>query len=315
MKESPERESHVEEAVAKGRKSPGGGLGSLFFGKGRDRAPPLPSSPPPATPTETTSSFLRSATTQKSVRRPGVRQPPALRPLDRPPPPPHVNIQEMDLPNFQNDTMPQQEEPPSPLHLSNPLQELSSPTLPDFNIKEADQHPNRESSPQSQESALRQPSSLPIQPSLHLREPSPLPREPSPLHREDASPLPTSQEPQDSVGVEKSRQKGRQSGRFRKSATTSSLAAAAPHENPAQTRLLNSLVRPEEVALGKSSAAVGRTESYRRARGDQPPKRGDSLPRRGRPVLPRATSEDSVREAIARQEANRSKEKNDCSLM
>merc|ERR1712032_305801 len=84
MKESPERESHAEEAVAKGRKSPGGGLGSLFFGKGRDRAPPLPSSPPPATPTETTSSFLRSATTQKSVRRPGVRQPPALRPLDRP---------------------------------------------------------------------------------------------------------------------------------------------------------------------------------------------------------------------------------------
>ena len=218
--------------------------------------------------------------------------------------------------------VPQQQEPPSSLHLSSPLQELSSPTLPDFNIKEADQYTNRESSPQSQESALRQPSSLPIQPSLHLREPSPLLREPSPLHREDTSPLPTSQEPQqrlqepqDSAGVEKSRQKGRQSGRFRKSATTSSLAAAAPHENPAQTRLLNSLVRPEEVALGKSSATVGRTESYRRARGDQPPKRGDSLPRRGRPVLPRATSEDSVREAIARQEANRSKEKNDCNLM
>ena len=323
MKESPVREYHAEEAVAKGRKSPGGGLGSLFFGKGRDRAPPLPSSPPPATPTETTSSFLRSATTQKSVRRPGVRQPPALRPLDRPPPPPQGSVQEMDLPSFQNDTMPHQQEPPSPLDLSNPLQELSSPILPDFNIREADQYPNRESSPQSQESALRQPSSLPIQPSLHLREPSPLPREPSPLHREDASPLPTSQEPQhrlqeaqDSVGVEKSRQKGRQSGRFRKSATTSSLAAAAPpHENPAQTRLLNSLVRPEEAALGKISTTVGRTESYRRARGEQPPKRGDSLPRRGRPVLPRASSEDSVREAIARQEANRSKEKNDCSLM
>ena len=316
MKESPVRESHAEEAVAKGRKSPGGGLGSLFFGKGRDRAPPLPSSPPPATPTETTSSFLRSATTQKSVRRPGVRQPPALRPLDRPPPPPQGSVQEMDLPSFQNDTMPHQQEPPSPLDLSNPLQELSSPILPDFNIREADQYPNRESSPQSQESALRQPSSLPIQPSLHLREPSPLPREPSPLHREDASPLPTSQEPQDSVGVEKSRQKGRQSGRFRKSATTSSLAAAAPpHENPAQTRLLNSLVRPEEAALGKISTTVGRTESYRRARGEQPPKRGDSLPRRGRPVLPRASSEDSVREAIARQEANRAKEKNDCSIM
>ena len=323
MKESPERESHAEEAVAKGRKSPGGGLGSLFFGKGRDRAPPLPSSPPPATPTETTSSFLRSATTQKSVRRPGVRQPPALRPLDRPPPPPQADVQQMDLPSFQNDTMPQQQEPPSPLHLSNPLPELSGPMPPDFHIKEADQYPIRESSPQSQESAVRQPSSLPIQPSLHLREPSPLPREASPLPREDASPLPPLQEPQqrlqeqaqDSVGVEKSRQKGRQSGRFRKSATTSSLAAAAPLENPAQTRLLNTLVRPEDIALGKSSATVGRTESYRRARGDQPPKRGDSLPRRGRPVLPRATSEDSVREAIARQEANRAKEKNDCSVM
>ena len=323
MKESPDRESYAEEAVAKGRKSPGGGLGSLFFGKGRDRAPPLPSSPPPATPTETTSSFLRSATTQKSVRRPGVRQPPALRPLDRPPPPPQTSVQEMDLPSFQNDMMPQQQEQPNSVHLSNPLQELSSQIVPDFNIKEADQYPNKEASPQSQESALRQPSSLPIQPSLHLREPSPLPREPSPLHREDASPLPTSLEPQqrlqeaqESVAVEKSRQKGRQSGRFRKSATTSSLSAAAPtHENPAQTRVLNTLVRPEEVALGKSNATVGRTESYRRARGEQPPKRGDSLPRRGRPMLPRATSEDSVREAIARQEANRSKEKNDCSVM
>merc|ERR1719384_2261805 len=111
--------------------------------------------------------------------------------------------------------MPQQQEQPNSVHLSNPLQELSSQIVPDFNIKEADQYPNKEASPQSQESALRQPSSLPIQPSLHLREPSPLPREPSPLHREDASPLPTSQEPQhrlqeaqDSVGVEKSRQKG-----------------------------------------------------------------------------------------------------------
>merc|ERR1719180_538493 len=138
---------------------------------------------------------------------------------------------------------------------------------PDFDIKEADQYPIRESSPQPQESTLRQPNSLPIQPSLHLREPSPLPLEASPLPREDPSPLPPShepqqrlQEPQDSsMSVEKSRQKGRQSGRFRKSATTSSLAAAAaPQENPAQARLLNTLVRPEEVALGKSNATVGR---------------------------------------------------------
>merc|ERR1712088_1200785 len=111
--------------------------------------------------------------------------------------------------------------------------------------KEADQNLN---SPQSQESVPMQPNSLPVQPSLHLREPSPLPpREPSPLHREAPSPQPTSleqrlQDSQDSGGVEKSRQKGRQSGRFRKSATTSSLAAAAaPQEN--QSRLLNSLVR------------------------------------------------------------------------
>ena len=322
VKESPERESHVGESVSKGRKSPGGGLGSLFFGKGRDRPPPLPSSPPPATPTETTSSFLRSATTQKSVRRPGVRQPPALRPLDRPPPPPQASGQELHPPSFQNDPTPKQQEPHIPYNQSDPLHELSSPMLPDFHIKEADQNLN---SPQSQESVPMQPNSLPIQPSLHLREPSPLPpRKPSPLHREAPSPQPTSleqrlQDSQDSGGVEKSRQKGRQSGRFRKSATTSSLAAAAapPQENPAQSRLLNSLVRQEEAALGnKGNASVGRTESYRRARGDQPPKRGDSLPRRGRPVLPRATSEDSVREAIARQEANRqAKEKNDCNLM
>ena len=192
----------------------------------------------------------------------------------------------------------------------------------DFSIQEGDQNLSREMITNPIDPALRQPSSLPTQPSLQLREPSPLPREPSPLQREDPSPIPTSEEPQqrlqdpqDTSGVGKSRQKGRQSGRFRKSATTSSLAATPARENPVQSRLLNTLVRPEEAAMGKNSATVGRTESYRRARGEVPPKRGDSLPRRGRPTLPRATSEDSVREAIARQEANRAKEKNDCSIM
>ena len=312
-KESPLRESQVEEVVAKGRKSPGGGLGSLFFGKSRDRAPPLPSHPPPATPTETTSTFLRSATTQKSVRRPNVRQPPALRPLDQPPPPPQATAHDLETSPFQE---------VSPPITSNPLQDIPSQMPLDFSIQEGDQNLSREMITNPIDPALRQPSSLPTQPSLQLREPSPLPREPSPLQREDPSPVPTSEEPQqrlqdpqDTSGVGKSRQKGRQSGRFRKSATTSSLAATPARENPVQSRLLNTLVRPEEAAVGKNSATVGRTESYRRARGEAPPKRGDSLPRRGRPTLPRATSEDSVREAIARQEANRAKEKNDCSIM
>ena len=124
--------------------------------------------------------------------------------------------------------------------------------------------------------------------------------------------------------LEKGRQKGRQSGRFRKSATTPSLAAASPSSlvSPPQAQYLAAVAQgPGPPHLQKNNS-VSRTESYRRARGErgEPPKRGEqfnSLPRRGgrAAALARANSEDSVREAIAREEGRRGKEKGECSVM
>ena len=176
--------------------------------------------------------------------------------------------------------------------------------------------PRREDYGQSRSSASPLRDVPSPQPTLDRLAPSP-----QPLPREDQAPSPLDPSP---GALEKARQKGRQSGRFRKSSTNPNLASAAsPSSTSAQSQYLASLVTPAEEATRKSST-VSRTDSYRRARGE-PPKRGEqysSLPRRGGRAaggqLQKANSEDSVREAIARQEQSRSrrgKEKGDCSVM
>jgi hypothetical protein len=140
----------------------------------------------------------------------------------------------------------------------------------------------------------------------------------------------------DSENAGKIRQTGRQSGRFRKSSTLSNISGAQTTSsnlqrqtsfssqaatNDAQSMFMDSLiadpqsrpVTPHNPQPRKKPASVSRTESYRKARGqeDERPrviKRNDtynSLPRSKKQVrqLRAANSEDSLRNAIDREES------------
>ena len=313
----------VQEAPRKSSKSPGG-LGSLFSSLSKPRPPPLPSSRPPlpaptaSPPPAQAAAFIRSSS-QKSVRRPGLRQPPALRPLDSPPPPPH-EVQAAPL--TEETPTAQQHEQGSRRQAQQPnILNLDPPRRTPSPCLQAPSPQIQQPSPYVQTSA---PSARLDSPSLLIPEPlqeaSPLREDPSPQGRQEEAPSPGLDTSFQSSGAgERPRMKGRQSGRFRKSATTPSLASAAPPPgSSAQAHYLASVVAPVQPG-----ASLSRTESYRRARGE-PPRRGEqysSLPRRGRPGgkgVARANSEDSVREAIAREGEHRKgkgKEKGDCTVM
>ena len=150
------------------------------------------------------------------------------------------------------------------------------------------------------------------------------------------------------------RQTGRQSGRFRKSSTMSSLAdkqrpasqrpnsSFSQQTNVAQTAFMDSLIvesisRPTTPGLTPTTAeprkshnsSISRTESYRRARGGTEEERPrvkrnetfNSLPRSQARGMRRGNSEESLRNALDSEQRtlprskSRQEKKGECSVM